>query len=446
MRIKHISKRSALFLTLSTLVILLSAVATLSWQWEHRQGSMADGGNVVGPPSLSAATVNKIFARVGSPMVGTGKVVEQASRKFNIDDAFALAVWWAETNDGAAGVGRANRNPGGVRGSPAYASSYDGYTIYPSYADAITDWFNILQTRYISRGQTSVYTLAYPYVGTSGAANWAVKVTNLMLSYRGEAPLATPTPTTVPRTSNIVVTTNGVLSQYGVTQEGQKPATIAHKANTSTKSAASTLSAQPFSAMSQLLIVIGGLLAAIAVALWGLRIRRGVLIPSTLSGVTPLPITLAEPSTPLPPLYANEYSPVLATRGTEQLSFLNEYSPMPARHETEQLPFPNQYSPVLSKHGTEQLPFPEWTPPFSPREQDTQPLPAGPATPLPPVAQPVFARAGMLKRYHFTEASPTETRQDERVLEPVGMSNLGSAPRRSGGLLQRYGTEHNRRE
>lgn len=465
MRSKHISKRSALFLALSTLVVLLSAVIALSWEVEHRQGSRADGASIVGPPSLPAATVDKIFARVGSPMHGTGKVVEQVSRKYNIDDAFAMAVWWAETNDGAAGVGLSNRNPGGVRGSPAYASSYDGYTIYPSYADAITDWFAILKSRYISRGLTSVYSLSYPYVGTSGAANWAAKVVNLMLSYRGEAPLVTLTPTTVPRTSQIVVTTNGALANHGVTQEGQKPAIVLHKNNPSTASTSSAPSVQPVSATSQLLIVIGGLLAAVAIALWGFRIRRGVLVPVTLSGAASLPGILAETNVQLPPLFANEYSPVLARHGTEQLVFANEYSPMLAGRGTEQLAFANEYSPMLAKHGTEQLmfgneyspvlatreveqlPFPEWTPPFSLHEQGTQPLPVGPITPVPPVAQPIFARAGLLKRYHFNEVSPAEARQEERVLEPVGVgSQGGNAGRRPGGLLQRYGAANNRGE
>src|SRR5437763_5505310 len=101
-------------------------------------GASASGDlSVVGPPSLPAATVDAIFSRLGSPMLGTGELVEQTSRQTNVDDAFALAVWWAETNDGAAGVGLTNHNPGGVRGSTGYPSAYDGYTIYPSYSAAI---------------------------------------------------------------------------------------------------------------------------------------------------------------------------------------------------------------------------------------------------------------------------------------------------------------------
>src|SRR5579863_6476749 len=166
--LKHRNFRYHLFPILCILAVLLSGSVTLLWQihQQHttRASNSTDAGNVIGPPTLPAATVDKIFAQMGSPMVGTGKIVEQASRQTNIDDAFALGVWWTETNDGAAGVGSADRNPGSVRGS-GYPSAYDGYTIYPSYAAAILDWFSILRSRYVSRGLTSAYTICYPYVG-----------------------------------------------------------------------------------------------------------------------------------------------------------------------------------------------------------------------------------------------------------------------------------------
>jgi hypothetical protein len=186
-----------LFLLLSTLIILLSAMITLLWQ--HRQQTHADSASVVGPPTLPAATVNSILA--GTPMAGTGWVIEEASRNTNIDDAFALGVWWSETNDGAAGVGLSYRNPGGVRSSAGYSVGGGGYTIYPSYAAAINDWFNIVESRYINRGLTSVYTICYPYVGTSGATSWANKVYNLMVRYHAMAPAPVPTPTPSPTPS-----------------------------------------------------------------------------------------------------------------------------------------------------------------------------------------------------------------------------------------------------
>lgn len=157
-----------------------------------------DDMSVVGPPSLSADTVNAIFERLGSPMSGTGKIVEQMSQQTNIDDAFALGVWWTETNDGAAGVGLADRNPGSVRGSVGYPSAYDGYTIYPGYTDAIVYWFHMLRNQYVDRGLATVYAISYPYVGTSSSPLWAGKVIALMLRYRGEAPPPTPVPTLIP--------------------------------------------------------------------------------------------------------------------------------------------------------------------------------------------------------------------------------------------------------
>src|SRR6266576_612080 len=144
--------------------------------------------SIVGQPSLPAATVDAIFKQLGSPMAGAGQEVVQASHKANIDDAFALAVWWVETNDGAAGVGLADRNPGSVRGSVGYPSAYDGYTIYPSYAAAIVYWFNMLKNMYVNRGLSTVYLISHPYVGTSSSSLWAGKVVALMLKYRGEVP------------------------------------------------------------------------------------------------------------------------------------------------------------------------------------------------------------------------------------------------------------------
>src|SRR6266704_1534429 len=163
--------------------------------------SMPDGDlSVVGEPSLPAVTVDAILKDLGSPMSGMGQVVAQASQQTHIDDAFALAVWWTETNDGAAGVGLADRNPGSVRGSVGYPSAYDGYTIYPSYAAAIVYWFNMLKNMYVNRGLSTVYLISHPYVGTSSSSLWAGKVIALILKYRGEAP---PAPIVVPHGKRI---------------------------------------------------------------------------------------------------------------------------------------------------------------------------------------------------------------------------------------------------
>src|SRR5690242_16891349 len=186
---------------------------------------MPDGDlSVVGKPTLPAATVDTILKDLASPMSGMGQVVEQASQQTNIDDAFALAVWWTETNDGAAGVGLADRNPGSVRGSVGYPSAYDGYTIYPSYSAAIVYWFNMLKNMYVNRGLSTVYLISHPYVGTSSSPLWAGKVVALMLKYRGEAP---PAPIVVPHGKKVteptvyIHTTPTPLEQHAQSQAGK---------------------------------------------------------------------------------------------------------------------------------------------------------------------------------------------------------------------------------
>ena len=214
-------------LTLSLAVTLIGGGIAFLYQWHQgATSSYASSDSVVGQPSLPASYVDAIFRRLGSPMVGTGQAVEAASRAQNIDDAFALAVWWTETNDGAAGVGLADRNPGSVRGSVGYPSAYDGYTIYPSYSAAVTYWFSMLKKVYINRGLTTVYAISHPYVGTSTSNLWAGKVVALMQTYRAEAP-AKPTPTPTPSIpSDLARQTKALAGEDQQQAQGVVPPTV----------------------------------------------------------------------------------------------------------------------------------------------------------------------------------------------------------------------------
>ena len=321
------------------LVVLLAGAVALFWQGQHAQSTRADAGNVVGSPTLPARTVDQILAQMGSPMVGTGAVIEAASRQTNIDDAFALGVWWTETNDGAAGVGLADRNPGSVRGSAGYPAAFDGYTIYPSYSAAIVDWFNLLRSRYVDRGLISAYTICYPYVGTANSYQWAVKVVNLMLRYHGEAPPPTPVPSPTPRP---IPTPDQVRIQHkqihvvapepatqGITREAHIFGGVQPPANKPTVPVADpqALVVQQGSSSTSPFITVFGLLAALAIALWGVMIRRSVPAVQLSLMVAAMPTSPASTeasSVALPALYVNEFSPVLVPQSlpsTEQLSW-----------------------------------------------------------------------------------------------------------------------------
>src|SRR5258708_1516181 len=233
-------------------------------------GRAAGDVSVIGPPPVSASTVDAIFARLGSPMVGTGKAVEAASRAQNIDDAFALGVWWTETNDGAAGVGLADLNPGSVRGSVGYPSAYDGYTIYPSYTAAVNYWFKMLKVVYIDRGLTTVSSISHPYVGTSTSDLWAGKVINLMDRYRAEAPPpVTPTPTIAPNLKRHAKQLSREQQQQGQNKSTYYPPVAQTVQNSSTTGTGTTTTtgARGLSGNTQNMLVLFGLLLALVLGL-----------------------------------------------------------------------------------------------------------------------------------------------------------------------------------
>jgi hypothetical protein len=261
-------------LALSLLIALLGGSIALLSQWHQstansHAASSASSDSVVGPPSLPASFVDSIFRRLGSPMAGTGQAVEAASRAAHIDDAFALAVWWTETNDGAAGVGLADRNPGSVRGSVGYPSAYDGYTIYPSYTAAVNYWFPMLQKVYINRGLTTVTAISHPYVGTSTSYLWAGKVINLMNRYRAEAP-PPPPPTPTPSAKMKIVART--IQQQD--QNWSTPKSAAQPPKKTQTAAQKNAQVSGLSASAERLLLLINLLLALALTLWALILKR----------------------------------------------------------------------------------------------------------------------------------------------------------------------------
>jgi hypothetical protein len=294
-------------IALSTIILLIGGGVALLWQYQQsgQQAAHASDVGVVGAPTLSASTVNAIFSRVGSPMNGTGQLVETVSRQTGIDDAFALGVWWAESNDGMAGVGLSNRNPGSVRGSIGYPSDGDGYTIYPSYSAAVSYWFNLLRSRYVDQGLSTVYTIARPYVGTASYPLWAAKVINLMFEYRGIAPppsafVPTATPKPKPTVNPAFVAANVARHRKAalIQQWQSHTGSFAYLFNqglsreTTRQPAAS---GSPLSLHLVDFIILLGLLAALAIALYALLGLRKASVSHAQSSETFQGIPQTEP-------------------------------------------------------------------------------------------------------------------------------------------------------
>ncbi|MEO8973676.1 MAG: hypothetical protein ABI406_18960 [Ktedonobacteraceae bacterium] len=445
--------------TLSMVIVLLGGCVTLLWQMHsgsvasHAVPAMPADVSVVGPPSLSAATVNAIFTQFGSSMAGTGATVEALSRRYNIDDAFALGVWWTETNDGMAGVGSADRNPGSVRGSPGYPSAFDGYTIYPSYTAAIIDWFGLLNGRYIGSGLTTVFSIARPYVGTSSYPLWAGKVIALIYRYRGIAPppppvTSTPTPKPTPKPKPIPT-----LSPAMVVQKHRQATLLPREADFAYVSArqgldteaahappsqiaspiAPVASTQPTSLSPALLsiIILCGLLAALLIGLYALSIGRNISV--TAAAKVSRPDTAPQRIAILSPL-DDEAALVLTgatTANQKQSRFsIPVLAAMPiSAYNPAQRWEPSAVGPNVPNLS---LPAPETT------TEALGPLPVTPGRQFPASPpRPTYLPA----RPRQTDALPRRTlflppHPDQRV--PV---TVGASTERSGGLLSRYKEE-----
>lgn len=459
---RPVHKHLVHILILSLVITLIGGGAALLYQ--GRQGptpGFASNGNVVGPPSLPASYVDAIFQRVGSPMVGTGRVVEQAARAQNIDDAFALAVWWTETNDGAAGVGLHDRNPGSVRGSIGYPSAYDGYTIYPSYSAAVTYWFSMIKRVYINRGLTTVYAIAHPYVGTSTSNLWAGKVITLMQRYRAGAPKVAPTPKatrTVP--PDLVRQAKALWKQ----DQGQSyPQATIQNAQADAQQSNSAF-AGGLNTNTKLLFALIALLLALGLGLWARnKIRRSTISAqianmvndnrqqtaaafSSFTGILRNTENLTWPSSPTGALAApinftqpNYMSEALLPPGAFMATQTQEQAYV------QQIPFPMQhFSEQSSSFHAPARGYSQTTPPMGAGLPGTPPsgllhrtrlLPSRPASDqFPPFAddfitakQPQLVGAGCFPSF---AAEPTTN-------EPRQLVSAGSGGR-SHGLLSRY--------
>ena len=463
-----------LMLSLTILLVGGGIAAFCQWHQGLTPGH-ASSDNVVGPPSLPAATVDAIFRRLGSPMAGTGQAVEAASRASNIDDAFALAVWWTETNDGEAGVGRADLNPGSVRGSIGYPSAYDGYTIYPSFTAAVNYWFPMLKRNYINRGLTTVYAISHPYVGTSTSYLWAGKVTTLMNRYRGEAPPPTSTPKPTPTVSASLQRVQQSLAQRQRDQSASgtpAPATASTSRGQSAQQAGQD-SAFTLGPLAKQLLVLFALLFALALGLWAWRVRRrssGLPVPQPLAQSTENLWADLRASHQQPSVFFGQHSlsGLLPTTGDLPTSPLNFGTPeMAGSPHTEELynshGFTNgaaQQTPwsalaftgqlafdAPQAESVEQLPFDAPVTPFAGPSSDTPPrdyfptarLPIQPATPVPV--------SNGLHRTRLQPAAPAVPwSEDVASARPPQLVGAGNAGARSGGLLSRYREMQTRQE
>ena len=450
MRKQSVQKTFLRLMMLSLAVVLIGGGAALLYQLHQgtAPGHAASSGNVVGPPALPAATVDAILRQMGSPMVGVGKAVEAASRAQNIDDAFALGVWWTETNDGAAGVGLADRNPGSVRGSIGYPSAFDGYTIYPSYTAAVNYWFMMMRRVYIDRGLTTVWSISHPYVGTSTSNLWAGKVFALMQRYRAEAP---PMPTVTPKPTipaNILRVQRALQQQEQAeqAQSGANPVAVPVIPQSVIRHA-DPVAAPGLSGSVKTILVLGDLLLALTLALWAASVHRQHSARPAKTEAQPTGHLWEDlrASHQQPSAFFGQHSLSGLLPTTEGLPPGLEYTEPPVTTNPLLPVYTSSqaiFTPARDLSGSitsasttiEQLPFDDLNAGYS----STGPLPAL-SVPANIHTHGPLHRIGLLPAHSSTNPTwqPPVT-ADERNQSPQSATAVGSSVGRSNGLLSRY--------
>lgn len=116
-----------------------------------------------GPPSLTAAQIDRILESYGSPAAGTGELWYNLGLKYGIDPAFAVAFFIHEssagTNPAWAGIkpgGGTTHNVGNII-CAGYPTCYGRFRDYSSWAEGIEDWYRLIDVEYIKgRGTLTV--------------------------------------------------------------------------------------------------------------------------------------------------------------------------------------------------------------------------------------------------------------------------------------------------
>ena len=142
---------------------------------QHQSGSCgsfnpqgAAGGasaEIAHAPTISTDTILWELGNRQSPLTAADAAsIYQQSASYQIDDAFALAVWAAETQDGREAVPGTN-NIGNITAATGVSAVGHIFAVYPTWQAGITAWFALIERLYIQGGHASdLLTFALYYV------------------------------------------------------------------------------------------------------------------------------------------------------------------------------------------------------------------------------------------------------------------------------------------
>lgn len=133
-----------------------------------------DGLNIVGPPTISVAHIERVLSEYHSPAVGHGQEIYDLGIKYDINPAITLAFFIHESSAGTnphwAGLkpdGSSTYNIGNIVCTPGY-QCYGRFRDYGSWSEGIEDWYKLIKDLYVGEwGRTTVDQIIPKYAPAS---------------------------------------------------------------------------------------------------------------------------------------------------------------------------------------------------------------------------------------------------------------------------------------
>jgi hypothetical protein len=108
---------------------------------------------LLGAPSISVATIEKVLKQYNSPAVGNGQAFYDLGVKYGVDPAFMLAFYVHESAAGTAGAAVATRSVGNIICAGWSGNCIGRFRAYDNYAQAAEDWYQLVTgSLYIGAG------------------------------------------------------------------------------------------------------------------------------------------------------------------------------------------------------------------------------------------------------------------------------------------------------
>ena len=115
---------------------------------QHEQSS-----SVLGPPTVSAAFINRVLSAYHSPAAGLGQALYDDGVRTGIDPVYALAFFMHESSFGTTGEARKTLALGNERcipDRPCVDLDRGGYAQMQSWEDGFTHWYTLILSLYIN--------------------------------------------------------------------------------------------------------------------------------------------------------------------------------------------------------------------------------------------------------------------------------------------------------